>query len=68
VRNNVSTAHIPRGMVLHLLDELRHEGASREFWDRYWRLAPRLRPEDLELVRRVAEQPAIKAQRAPLHI
>ena len=63
-----STAHTPRGMLVHLLDELTHEGPSREFWDRYWRLAPRLRPEELAFVRRAVAQPIPRASYVPLHI
>ena len=63
-----SIPHLPRGLVVHLLDELRHEGPSREFWDRYWSLAPRLKADDLALVRRAAERPVQRPYRLPLHV
>ena len=55
---------VPRGLVLHLLDDLTIRGPSPEFWDRFWRVAPLLRPEEMELIRRAAGRPPFRARLA----
>jgi len=64
----VTLPHLPRALVLNLLDELVHGGASQSFWDRFWRLAPHLHAEECEFVRRAAQSPWPVLRRVPLHI
>ena len=65
---SASLPHPPRGLVLHLLEELARRGASHEFWASFRNLAPWLNAEEIGFITRRAEQPLPRLSLVPLHI
>ena len=61
-------AYVPRGLARDLMDELTVRGPSPEFWNRYWRLAPFLRREELDFLHRAAGSPPLRARAAPARL